>query len=359
LVRGTLKFRSLVLPPLTIISLDGAQKILAFAKAGGHVYALGELPSGSVENGMNDARMAAIMKKLASQPTFTQCEPEPADAISAWTYDANWQYQSDASKFGLQPLIARQSPGLTSPVKFVSGSFPMLQNRRRIDGRDFFWLVNNDAKRPQECEIEVSGVHGVASIWDCETGEIKPVSSIDTTAGSRVTLAFKPLEAYWLVFDPKQPAQSQPAATTQEKVVATLDGPWTLTYDASIQPVMEHPTKPPAEFAAGIQEPLEDWQTLGLKGFSGLLDYTTTVTVPEIEGRMVLDMGRVISAAEVWVNGKSCGMRLWGPYVFDISAACKPGENQIRIRVANLPGASYGLDQEQGLRGPVRILSAK
>ena len=40
--------------------------------------------------------------------------------------------------------------------------------------------------------------------------------------------------------------------------------------------------KPPAEFAAGTQKPLGDWQTFGLKGFSGLLDYTTTVTVSKV-----------------------------------------------------------------------------
>ena len=48
----------------------------------------------------------------------------------------------------------------------------MLQTRRHIDGRDFFWLVNNHEK-PQNCEVVISGVHGAAECWDCETGEVK------------------------------------------------------------------------------------------------------------------------------------------------------------------------------------------
>jgi hypothetical protein len=377
LVRGPLAFGTLVLPPLRILGLDGARKMLSFAKGGGRVYALGELPSGSVEKGMGDAEMEALMKELTSQPTFTQCPPEPPDCVASWTYGPGWQYQTDASKHGLMPLIAARAPGLESPIKFLDGAFPLLQTRRRIDGRDFFWLANNDPQNPQACKIEVSGVRGAASIWDCETGEVKPVPSADAPAGSRLSLAFKPLEAYWLVFDPLAAKGDSPifpatilrtvpesgqspnlsVAKPQEEVVATITGPWTVSYDAAIQPVMEHPVKPPAEFAAGTEKPLEDWQTWGLKGFSGLLDYSVTATVPEVRGRMVLDLGQVFSAAEVWVNGRSCGMRLWGPYVFDVSSALKPGENRIRVRVANLPGASYGLEQQQGLRGPVRLLS--
>ena len=192
LVRGPLAFRTLVLPPLRILSLDGARKMLAFAKSGGRVYALGELPSGSVEHGMNDAEMGTLMRELAAQPTFARCPPEPADCVAVRDQAHGWQYQTDASKHGLQPLIERQSPGLESPVRFLKGAFPMLQARRRIDGRDFFWLVNNDAERSQECEIGVSGVHGAAAIWDCETGDARPVVSLDAPSGSRLSLSFKP-----------------------------------------------------------------------------------------------------------------------------------------------------------------------
>jgi hypothetical protein len=355
LVRGPFKFHTLVLPSIQILSLDAARKMLAFAKAGGRVYALGDLPSASSENGLNDPGMASIVKELAAQPTFVQCRPEPADAVSAWTFETNWQYQSDDSKFGLRPMIAEGAPGLASPVKFISGAFPMLQNRRRIDGRDFFWLANNDAKEARECEIEAAGVHGAASLWDCETGEMVPAASRDTASGSRVSLSFKPLEAYWLVFDPKRPAVAALPAKPKEREIVKIEGPWTLSYDPAFQPKMEHPKTPPAGFSAEVQKPLGDWQALGLKGFSGLLDYSTTVTIQEVSKRMILDLGEVYSAAEVWVNDKPCGMRLWGPYVFDVSAAMKKGENRIRIRVANLPCASYGIEHKQGLYGPVRL----
>jgi len=69
-----------------------------------------------------------------------------------------------------------------------------------------------------------------------------------------------------------------------------------------------------------------------------------------------LDLGKVCHAAEVWVNGQACGARLWGPHVFAVGEALRPGANEIRVRVANLINNSYGELAESGLLGPVRMI---
>ena len=335
LVRGELAFRTLVLPALDILSLETAQKIVDFTKSGGHVYALGELPSASAEQGMGDPRMKELMDALRSQPTFTA-----------------------SGEAGLRALfeVGAEAPGLQSPVRFRTGAFPMLQQRRRIDGREFFWLVNN-SEEWRTCEITVRGVRGAASIWDCETGGIRPVASADANEGSSLTLVFKPYEAYWLVFDPKKDAHGGPAERKPEvEVVATIDGPWNVIYDPIIQPVMEFPTIPPPEFARGVEKPLEDWSAWGLNKFSGLLDYTRTFNLENPGKSLILDLGKVCHVAEVWVNGTSCGARLWGPHVFDTGKTLRPGRNDIRVRVANLINVSYGEQAESGLLGPVRLV---
>ena len=97
-----------------------------------------------------------------------------------------------------------------------------------------------------------------------------------------------------------------------EEVLA-VDGPWMITFDPAVQPEMEFPTAPPAAFTRGVEKPLEDWSAWGLRKFSGLLDYAKTVSVEKPEPGMSLDLGKVGHAAEVWVNGLSCGSRLWGP----------------------------------------------
>ena len=252
-----------------------------------------------------------------------------------------------------------EPPGLESPIRFSAGAFPMLQHRRRIDGREFFWLANN-TEAWQMGEVLVRGVKGAASIWDCETGVIRPVASADTSDGSSLALVFKPFEAYWLVFDPKKEARTgSPEREPEIEVVATIDGPWKVTYDPALQPVMEFPATPSAEFAQGVEKPLEDWSAWGLQKFSGLLDYTAMFSLENPGKEIHLDLGKVGHAAEVWVNGKSCGTRLWGPHVFEIGDALRPGQNEVRVRVANLINNSYGEYAESGLLGPVRLVQLR
>lgn len=330
LVWKDFRFSTVVLPPLDILTLAAAEKILAFAKAGGHVYALGELPKASAENGMNDPKMIKIMDALGSLPSFVS-SPE-----------------------SLKPWIDSQAPGLVGPVTFASNEFPMLQLHRRICGKDFFWLVNNNEQK-QECELVIPGIQGAASIWDCETGGIRPVSSAQLDKGTSIRLKFKPLEAYWLVIDPDLPVNNVDAQPEAQNLM-TVTGNWQVTFDPGIQPVMEFPSAPPANFAAGIEKPLEDWKSWGFPKFSGLLDYSNTFTLDKVENKMFIDLGKVCHVAEVWINGQSTGSKLWGPYVFDITAAVKPGVNQVRVRIANLINNSYNDIQESGLFGPVQIM---
>ena len=335
LVRGDMVFRTMVLPALDILTIEAAEKIVSFAEGGGRVYALAELPKASAEEGLGDPRMAELMDELRSQPTFLAC-PEG----------------------GLKALFDQgaKAEGLESPVEFRSGAFPMLQHRRRIDGRDFFWLVNNADTR-KTSEVVVHGVRGAASIWDCETGRIRPAASADTAGGSVLTLHFGPYVAYWLVFDPKsQPAGGPAERLPEYEVVAAVEGPWKVVFDPAIQPVMEFPVAPPEEFARGVEKPLEDWAAWGLQKFSGLLDYTTSVTVDRPGKEMSLDLGQVCHVAEVWVNGKNCGARLWGPHAFAVGEALRPGRNEIRVRIGNLINNSYGEFTESGLLGPVRLI---
>ena len=334
LVRGEFSFRTLVLPSLDILSLETADKILDFAKAGGHVFALGELPSASADNGINDPKMIELMAALKASRKF-----------AALTHGLKPELEDE----GMRP------EGLESPFGFHphhGHEFPMLQQHRRIDGKEFFWLANN-TEQPQEFHISFHRGYA-ASIWDCETGAIHPVQSYSC---GQIDLSFKPLEGYWLVLDPSLPSQDVPKPPKMKDIL-TLSGPWKVSFNAKIQPEMEFPPTPPVEIVAGVEKTLEDWQGWVGPKFSGLLDYTQSITVEQIDPSMVLDLGKVCHAAEVWVNGKSVGARLWGPYTFDVGKALRPGSNEIRVRVANLINNSYDDLQPSGMFGPVTLKQA-
>jgi len=132
---------------------------------------LGSLPRGSVDNGMGDPELVALMNELQG------C--------------SNYKVVSN-----IVSTLNAKPEGLKSPVQFVSGDFKMLQYRRRIDGNDFYWLANNNTVA-QECVVNVEGASGQAQIWNCETGE---KTNIASTSG-QLCLTFEPHEAYFLVFD--------------------------------------------------------------------------------------------------------------------------------------------------------------
>jgi hypothetical protein len=333
LVRGEFRFKTVVLPPMVVLPLSVARKIVDFAKSGGYVYTLGELPTGSIDNGLNDPLMTALMSQLQAQPTVKACTQ------------------------GLVQELDAKSPGLTSPIQFTSGEFPMLQLRRRIDNREFFWLVNN-SDQARQCVVQVADAAGAASVWDCETGTIRPAASTQNGSGSQLQLAFQPHEAYWLVFDPQQPARTEPImALPNEQTLLSIEGTWTVRIDPAVQPNLEYTVAIPTGWTGtGVSHSLTLWETWAEMPakFSGLLDYTKTVTLPAFTGELVLDLGKVNHFAEVWVNGQHVGAKLWPPHKFPTNAF-HAGSNEIRIRVGNLVNNNYNMASPSGLVGPVIV----
>ena len=78
----------------------------------------------------------------------------------------------------------------------------------------------------------------------------------------------------------------------------------------------------------------------GVKYFSGTATYRKTVELSADDfganKRVFLDLGAVKNLASVAVNGKSVGILWKPPFRADITAAAKPGVNELEIQVVNL-----------------------
>ncbi len=78
--------------------------------------------------------------------------------------------------------------------------------------------------------------------------------------------------------------------------------------------------------------------------------------------QVFLDLGEVGEVAQAWLNGPLLGTRICRPYVFDATAAIRPGDNTLRVEVTNTlvyalkDDFSRYINQEpSGLIGPVRL----
>jgi hypothetical protein len=83
----------------------------------------------------------------------------------------------------------------------------------------------------------------------------------------------------------------------------------------------------------------KDHNDFGIRHYSGTAVYETTFDVPEdwIGGtdRLAIDLGEVAIIAEVFLNEKPVGVLWKPPFRGDVTRNVKPGENHLRVKVAN------------------------
>jgi hypothetical protein len=130
----------------------------------------------------------------------------------------------------------------------------------------------------------------------------------------------------------------------------------------------DDPLVSPVQFVTGnMPFSLKPWTQTGLANFSGTAIYTKTFSLPDDyrDKRVMLDLGRVSSVADVYVNGEHAGTLVWRPYQLDISKLLKPGENEIKILVTNTEANQRAVGTWHhilaaidicGMEGPVQVI---
>jgi hypothetical protein len=110
---------------------------------------------------------------------------------------------------------------------------------------------------------------------------------------------------------------------------------------------------------------LGDWSlTDGLKSYSGGAWYRKTITLDEaaIKDNLQIDLGDLVSSAQLFVNGKNAGIKLAPPWTFDITGLAEKGTNEIEVLIYNTLSNHYTSIPTRyrgsiraGLFGPVRL----
>jgi hypothetical protein len=266
----------------------------------------------------------------------------------------------EAPDFGHSP-----TPGGT-PIPFV--------HRRLADGEAYFLVNRSEHAVAVDASFRVAGK--TPELWHAETGSAGPTSYV--IAGGRTTIPLR-LEAWGSVFVMFRKAAATPSLTlpaVTETAVATLDGPWTLSF----------PPQKGAPASVTVDH-LGSWSASaepGIRYFSGTGTYTRSLEAAAgwaVPGRRTwVDLGDVKNLAEVLVNGQSLGIVWHPPYRVDLTDVLRPGANTLEVRVTNAwvnrmigdeqPGAAvkytfadikpYHANSPllpSGLLGPVQVLS--
>jgi hypothetical protein len=231
--------------------------------------------------------------------------------------------------------IAGHEPGDLGPLDFV--------HRRTTD--DEFFFIRNKTRQAQSltCRFRVAAKANcqVPELWWPHTGRRTSCPDWKTTGSghAEVPLELGPLGSVFVVFR-KTGSNSDAApdsiaaetfAAAETPAPLPIEGPWQV------------------EFPQGWGAPakttfpkLQCWtasQDEGIRFFSGIATYIKTFDAPDTlarQDRVFLELGNLAEIADVTLNGKPLGIVWLPPFRVEATGALRPGDNELRIRVANL-----------------------
>ncbi len=94
-------------------------------------------------------------------------------------------------------------------------------------------------------------------------------------------------------------------------------------------------TEEPKKVTAG------DWQSFAGKDFSGDAIYSASFQKPPKASRIRIDLSRVKYTCELFINGKSQGIKYMPPYTYYIDTKELLADNLFELRVSNTPANQY------------------
>lgn len=220
-----------------------------------------------------------------------------------------------------QDFAYASPPGDRANLEFV--------HRKLADGDLYF--VDNRSNRAASVHATFRVTGYAPQLWYAESGQSQPASYSISDGRTTVPLKLEPWGTVFVVFRTRTSKTSVtiPAATTATLV--KIEGPWKVEF----QPDRGAP-------ASITMDRLSDWsksEDAGVKYFSGVATYKKTIQASpswfRAGAHLWIDLGTVKNLAVVSVNGKNVGQVWHAPYRIDATAALRPGENQIEIKVTN------------------------
>jgi hypothetical protein len=249
---------------------------------------------------------------------------------------------------------------------------------RRDRSTDIYFIRDTEGKA-KTATITFRIADRAPELWDPVSGAMRNATSWRRNgANTQVSVDLAANGSMFVIFrrpaPRKAPAPKKPPRLSQP---VSIQGPWTVDFDGG---------------PAGVSFPqLVSWTAHSngeLKYFAGNARYRTAFQMPagwRRSGQLAhLDLGRLWTIGEAWLNGKPLGIAWTSPFVLDATGALKDGENELVVEVTNtwfnrlagdakLPAAqrttrtnvtasggkpwSQQEPLESGLFGPVRIVA--
>ena len=204
---------------------------------------------------------------------------------------------------------------------------------RTTDRAEVYFLTNQlDTSQVFYAEFRIKGMQ--PELWNPVNGKIRSLPAFtENEETTIVPLKLEPNESVFIVFRKnagKTVAQDIKANFPDTELLTELTGSWSVQFDSK----WRGPEK------TVIFENLIDWGTSSddrIKYYSGTAFYNKVFNLKNLsdDKSIVLDLGKVVAMAKVYVNDSYVGGLWTPPYKIDISDYVKAGENDLKIEVVN------------------------
>jgi hypothetical protein len=239
-------------------------------------------------------------------------------------------------------ITARVLAALPKPDVKLDAEFPRLTYTHKAWQDADMYFFFNEGKTAESRTVTLNG-RGQAQSWELATAEIRPIAAATADANSvRFPLTLGPYEAKVVVIGPlpANAAAPEPSFATGT-TVAELDGDWELNLNGQ-----------------QLTTPLKPWEDLNTSNFPGPATYRKQFTLAAMPtGKHVyFEIADVHDYARLTLNGNDLDAHAWQPYRWDVTAALKPGPNDLEIEVRQTPagrrpGAPPAAAVGRGARG--------
>ncbi|MDD4362366.1 MAG: glycosyl hydrolase, partial [Bacteroidales bacterium] len=294
-------------PDASYMSLEVARKIKELQDAGVVVLLPSERPTGIPDYNQKEQRnkeleqlTSAIWIKAKQEACLLPFEEE------------------NMNRFGLEADIL---------FKDLQGReiYDLAWNHRR-DGETDIWFISNQPDSIRKIEISLRGAGRIPEWFDPQTTGITEIKNWRIEQGRTIIqLELASAQSGFVVLRNKTKQESSNQSETSLTTDLELDS-WNIRFSA-LDKSMESPV-------------LFDWrksEDMDLKYYAGIAEYRSTFRLdkkPQAD-KIYLKFDSVNVMAEVFLNGKSCGIVWAQPYLLEVSSALKTGENELKINVAN------------------------
>ncbi|WP_338119239.1 glycosylhydrolase-like jelly roll fold domain-containing protein [Paenibacillus polysaccharolyticus] len=221
---------------------------------------------------------------------------------------------------------------------------------------EVFMFFNEHPSKDIDTEVVIP-VTGCVRLYNAYTNQVLESECVKEGEGALLKLKLPASETVVVIVGPElEQVEALSIPMTSNELITVIEGPWKISTATAEQY--------PSFTSWSELETLTDLSRAGLlPSFSGTVRYETCLIWSSASGEQaVLDLGRAFETAEVFLNGSSAGIRLTGPYRFDLSELIREGRNTLIIEVTNTlvfesPDFFSRLGQldPSGLLGPVRL----